>query len=311
MKRLDSVIQWLETLKPIFGEYSLGGYTSSELVNEKYHLRLYPEGNHFISIHVIFYQTMLKASELEEIMKHSIKNGFNYDGINQFADPNVYSLVKHDNKGGTQKFRHVLSDKIFVDSEDSKYSGNNKYNHGTIFNDLKPSTQIIQVSGNEKIITRSEWEKIFKLKPLSEKNINKKNIDQTLQLNTSSIERMHKRIELTDKEFEELLSNPPPEFEYLETIGCNLLHSPFDKENVREILNKCYFKREHTNEFTLDSFVDRYYSFEETHKWFYSIVKRIEDITICEKWLNKFKYWSVDETIKLELMNNLFYINEH
>ena len=34
-KRLEGIIQWLETLKPIFGEYSLGGYTSNELVNEK------------------------------------------------------------------------------------------------------------------------------------------------------------------------------------------------------------------------------------------------------------------------------------
>ena len=163
LKRFDTVIQWLGSLKPVFGEYSLGGYTSNEDIKNKYHLRLYKEGNHFISVHVVYYQTMLKASELEEIMKHTAKQGFIYDGINQFADPNVYSIVKHDNgKGGTRKFRHVLSDKIFTTNKNDKYNKSNKSNHGFIINDLKPSTQIIQVRGDEKIINRNEWSNLFK-----------------------------------------------------------------------------------------------------------------------------------------------------
>ena len=119
--------------------------------------------------------------------------------------------------------------------------------------------------------------------------------------NVSSIDCTYKRIELTDDEFDELRSNFHCEFDYLKAIGCNLLHSSFDKERIREILSKWYNQREHTNEFTLDAFVDRYYTFEDTNKWFYSIVNHIEDISIRDEWLNKFKNWSVDEIIKLDL----------
>lgn len=93
MNRLDGVIQWLNSLKAVFGDYTIGGYTNNKDINEKYQFRLYPEGNHFISMHVVFYRTMLKASELEEIMKHTVKSGFIYDGINQFAHSDNYKLT--------------------------------------------------------------------------------------------------------------------------------------------------------------------------------------------------------------------------
>ena len=93
MERLDSVIQWLDSLKLVYGDCTICGYTNYKVVNEKYQFRLYSEGNHFISMHAVFYQTMLNGSELEEIMKHMIQSGFIYDGINQFADLNVYKLT--------------------------------------------------------------------------------------------------------------------------------------------------------------------------------------------------------------------------
>ena len=49
-----------------------------------------------------------------------------------------------------------------------------------------------------------------------------------VEQDVSSIDCTYKRIELTDDEFDELLSNFPCEFDYLKNIGCNLLHSPFD-----------------------------------------------------------------------------------
>lgn len=52
-KRFDSVIQWLNSLKPVFSEYSLGGYTSNENIKNLYNLRLYKEGNHFRSCHLL------------------------------------------------------------------------------------------------------------------------------------------------------------------------------------------------------------------------------------------------------------------
>ena len=77
MNELDDVIQWLDSLKPVFGEYSIGGYTDNVDVNHKYHFRLLPDGNHYVSMHVVYYQTMISTNDLQSIMKHTAKTGFN------------------------------------------------------------------------------------------------------------------------------------------------------------------------------------------------------------------------------------------
>ena len=54
---LDSVFEWLADLTDVFGEHTYGGYTDDEEVADSYGFRLFPEGNYFVSIHVIYYQT--------------------------------------------------------------------------------------------------------------------------------------------------------------------------------------------------------------------------------------------------------------
>ena len=53
--------------------------------------------------------------------------------------------------------------------------------------------------------------------------------------------------------------------------------------------------------FTIYKIATSWYDWICTNKWFYSIVNHIEDISIRDEWLNKFKNWSVDEIIKLDL----------
>ena len=48
-----SVIDWLDKVKTVFGTYSIGGYCDNETM-ERYGFRLYEEGGHFLSIHVVF-----------------------------------------------------------------------------------------------------------------------------------------------------------------------------------------------------------------------------------------------------------------
>lgn len=100
-------------------------------------------------------------------------------------------------------------------NKDDKYCKSKKFNHGIIINDIKTSTQIIQVRSNDKIISRIEFLKVFKQSSLNDaKNDNKlKKIEQTTSFDASSIDYTYKRIELTDDEFDELLSNFPCNFD--------------------------------------------------------------------------------------------------
>ena len=152
LKRFDDVIQWLDSLKTVFGEYSIGGYTDSQAVYDKYHLRLYPEGKHFVSVHVVYYQTKISTKDLMSIMKFTEKKGFETHGVNQFCDPNVYKLVSRKaNQTTRQVFRHVLSDKIWTTNDkDTKNYVKNIANHGFIINNTKPSQQIVQIKGDER-----------------------------------------------------------------------------------------------------------------------------------------------------------------
>lgn len=151
-----SVIDWLESLKEVFGPYTYGGYANDESMSKDYEFRYFPEGKHFLSMHAIFYSTCISTSDLQAIMKHTEKNGFSTKGVHEKCDPNVYKLVPRSGKDGSrQLFRHVLSDKIGC-KEPSK-------NHGTLIDNAKPSDHIVQIRGNEPIIYKDKWSEIFTL----------------------------------------------------------------------------------------------------------------------------------------------------
>ena len=73
MDELGDVIEWLDSLKEVFGPYSIGGYTNDVDVNNKFKLRLFVEGNHYASVHVVFYETRISTADLTDIMKYTKK----------------------------------------------------------------------------------------------------------------------------------------------------------------------------------------------------------------------------------------------
>ena len=102
-KRLEDVIQWLDSLKHVFGDFWIGGYTNNKTVYDKYSFRLYHEGNHHISKYIVYYQTILKDIELMEIMWQTSKQGLICEGIHQLVEWKVYKLVAdNDGIGGMQ-----------------------------------------------------------------------------------------------------------------------------------------------------------------------------------------------------------------
>ena len=64
----NNVIEWLDTLKDVFGEYAIGGYTKIEAFTQ-YGFKLIKEAEKTVSFHVVFYESMIKSSWLIEIMR--------------------------------------------------------------------------------------------------------------------------------------------------------------------------------------------------------------------------------------------------
>lgn len=87
----------------------------------------YIEGDpHFLSMHVVYYETMILATDLQRIMKHTAKKGYECKNVHHLCDPGVYKITTW------QLFRHVLSDKFFTPNIKHKSYVNNRKTQGTI-----------------------------------------------------------------------------------------------------------------------------------------------------------------------------------
>ena len=304
------VISWLEKVKEVFCDYSIGGYCNNETM-EKYGYRLIEGDKHYLSIHVIFYTTMIKAADLVRIMKHTDKKGFAMEGVHPLCDPNVYKLVpRGDKEGSRQVFRHVLSDKIYNEND-----SRNKMNHGFILNGLKPSTQIVQVRGYEKEITEDKWSVLFREKETKmqeRKRIQVEKKETKMQERKRiQVEKKEKNFDLDSIEFEDeliifdrdemlkFLSNFDPEFDNLLKTLAPLRYSPYTKEFLKDVLTEWYGQREHTNgvENVVDQILESYRKKENSNKWFFSIVKHLPQ-DAKEEYLNRYTQ-SIDFTINI------------
>ena len=275
-------------------------------------MKLVPDGGHFISMHVVFYETRISSQELIEIMKHTAGKGFATKGVHPLCDPAPYKL------GTRQCFRHVLSDKIGVVPR--------KRNAGNILKGLPPSTQIIQTKGIEPLITKAKWSKHFVLSEKQEFNKTIKEIHNNIHeeaanflattgpivceaknnsedlSGVANLTYSQKLIILNEEELAKLLNEFPPDYKYFSDVMSNLWHSPYEEDFIQKILEDWYNREgEHLNGFPVN--FHKYYEKTENNKWFYSIVKYLPDSKKIE-WLDKFKYQSVDETAEINLKEN-------
>ena len=283
----QDVLNWLESLKDVFGPYTIGGYTNSDVFAMETGLRLFKDGEHFCSIHVIFYTTKIQGSDIQEIMKHNKKTGFEYN-VHRLCDPNVYKL------NSRQLFRHSLSNKIFGSND-----AGNKLNHGNLLNCAKPSQHIVQIKGDEKEITRDDWLKVFhkkdEIKKITPEFLSTKVIDpDEFEINDDLIKMSSNELLLLMNEFE-------PIFENFEKVMINLFHSPFEKKFITNLVKEWYFQNDdHHNLNTVDVYSDQYYTKEDSNKWFFSIMKHLEhDVKI--KYLERYSINTIDENAKVDL----------
>ena len=207
--------------------------------------------------------------------------------------------------------RHVLSDKIF-----SKNNRDNKLNHGYILGDLKPSTQIIQIRGTERLISKDEWSKVFEIEvhadaPRGEEQKTNGKLQpsddpyaKALNVICPRLDRglncENKLIKLSDEEILSLFSHFEPTFSNFQSVIVNFLHSPYDKEDVQRLVSEWYFKAEHQNTETIAVFCDKYYEKAENNKWFFSIVNHLDDESKKE-WRKKSLEFMLDQEADFDL----------
>ena len=292
------LIEWLDSLKPVFGDYSIGGYCNNDEM-AAFGYKLIATATKYASLHVAFYQTAIDADELNLLAKKSTK------GMWPKIDESIYT-IQNPIKKDTQKqgMRFVLSHKVYgrKDMKDVEAAGN-------ILGERLPHTCTYQVWGGERIVPREEWSKIFTIavaeKP--KRNIRKTRITNTAPEEESELYAEKDYIIPVDEEVvSELLNEFDPTHAWLEQIGCLLLHSPFDKETVYDLLKEWYFQEgtEHHNLDTVDAYVNKYYKRENSNRWLFSIIKKIPDATKREKWYNEFNNKGIDPDIKIDLTDD-------
>lgn len=293
----EELIKWLDSLKSVFGDYSIGGYCNNDEM-AAFGYKLIATATKYASLHVAFYQTAINADEIRLMCKKSTK------GMWSKIDESIYTIQNPTKDTQKQAMRFVLSNKVYGrrNMPDVEAAGN-------ILGEKMPHTCTYQVWGGERIVSREEWSKIF---TIAEEEKPKRNIRKTRKTNVVTEEEKSELyaesnyiIPVDEDVVLELLNEFEPTHAWLEQIGCLLLHSPFDKETVYGLLKDWYFQEgtHHHHLDTIDAYL-KYYERENSNRWLFSIIKKIPDDAQRDKWYNEFNNKGIDPDIKIDLQDD-------
>lgn len=166
----DKFINELERLQPVWGDYCIGGYCTEKSIHDitglKYHETIegLPAGKlKKISMHVVFYESKVKASVWNAFINKNSKYTQPY-----FIDD--YSVYKY---GSKQLFRHSLSYKAKTPQDVIKCSGNIIYPKK-----FKPSYLCVTPRSIDSEITEEDLLEILPLKPVKVTANSTKKVEQ-------------------------------------------------------------------------------------------------------------------------------------
>ena len=273
----EQLLNWHNSLVPVFGNFSIGGYTNNNETFGKL-FKYIPNAHHTLSLHVVFYETKIKSDVLIELMKHD-KQGYKYN-VNPQCDPNVYKLKTR------QLMRHVLSDKYY-----NKNNEKNAITAGTFLNDSKPSQSIITVRGNENEVDYSKFSNLFgydvfglsessESEDVKQVNDNKDKVKNTKKrITVEDINHEDKIIMFDYNQMIEFLRHFDNCFNTVLTTLAPLWHSPYSKEFLIDVVVDWYNEETHDKPEQAEDIINRYYKHEENNRWFFSLLKHLpEDV---------------------------------
>ena len=77
-----------------------------------------------------------------------------------------------------------------------------------------------------------------------------------------------------------------------------LYHSPYPKEYLINVVSEWYEQVEHTHPENVFNFINRYYEQEDTNKWFFSLINKLDDET-KDEYKAKYCHHSIDFSINI------------
>ena len=286
IEQWDDVHNWLDTLVPVFGRYSVGGYTNNNEIGFEKMFKYIPDAHHTLSCHVVYYETKIMTNILMDLMKHT-KDGYIHK-IHTQCDPNVYKLNTR------QLMRHVLSDKFYNRKNDK----NAKTAGSFLDEDSMPSHSIITIHGDEEDIDYTKLTELFGHgQVIEEKPVAKAPTKTKKHITIDDIEYEDKLIKFTYNDMLTFLRYFDNCFNTLISDLVPLWHSPYDKDFLLEVVQDWYNEVEHSKPEQATDIINRYYEREDTNKWFFSLIKHLpEDIRAQYTKLHKDK---IDFTITI------------
>ena len=112
-EELYDVLEWLDNVAKVFGKHNYGGYSNDESIAKEIGFRYIANDKHYVSMHVIYYETRISASDLQMIMSHTAKGGYNI-GDNFLVESSLIMLNEEELYGLVSEFEPEYDNLITI-----------------------------------------------------------------------------------------------------------------------------------------------------------------------------------------------------
>ena len=260
-------------------DYVIGGYTSINSIHDEYEyieLKNTETTHKKLSLRIFAYKYSIDINK-------SLAFWVEYVGMNKelilknIIDPSVYKAADKQ-----QKLRLLQSNKTRDDNKGVNAYYICKKNNDDLLYDEGFKVKYLSATWtkdaelfNSSNLTDNETLK-KSLKGKTTKNNNKDNKDNN---NTTNNKDNNKNADditplLSEKDLLKLLKLFPTDWEYIAKVVSSLCHSPYPKDVIKRVCYDWYNSIEHTNGDKTADYIDRYYEYTKSNKWFNSIINQ-------------------------------------
>lgn len=267
----------LETLKDKNLCFVFGGYTSIESINKRCkHIVIKDiETTHKkLSLRIFAYKYSIDINKALAFWVEYIE--LDKELINKnIIDPSVY---KSSDK--QQKLRLLQSNKTTEDNKgvkdyyiyDAEKGKNKASKKGFKVEYLAATwTKDTELFDSSKLTDNKTLKKLLKGKKTTQKNKGN-NKKETKENNKEEEEEITPLFD--ERTLLKLLNLFTPDYESVEQVVSNLCHSPYPVDVIKRVCYQWYNSAEHANGDSTAAFINCYYEYTKTNKWFYSIINQ-------------------------------------
>ena len=256
--------------------YVIGGYTSINSIHDEYEyieLKNAETTHKKLSLRIFAYKYAIDINK-------SLAFWVEYVGLNkelilkEIIDPSVYKAADKQ-----QKLRLLQSNKTRGDNKGvNAYYICNKDNDELLYNEgfkvkyLSATwTKDAELFDASKLTDNETLKNLIKGKE-TKNNKNNKTKDNNKKDNTNNTDDITPL--LSEKDLLKLLNLFPTDWDSIVKVISNLCHSPYPKDVVKRVCYDWYNSIEHTNGDKTADYINRYYEYTKSNKWFNSIINQ-------------------------------------